>query len=259
MACSTPTKIAVEERATPDYRAPVVTGGQVSDVLAQSQVPQASNQRVRTSQTRQAKKTHTVSRGETLYSIAFQYGMSVSDLIRINQIQDVTQLAVGRQLFLVGSSNSVSSKKPSVSQPAASSSQPVKQNSVAKASGPLSGPLKWQWPIKGRLLANFANSGTKGIVIAGKQGESVFPTTAGQVVYTGSALKGYGKLIIINHADGYLSAYAHTAEILVREGQNVVASDVIAKVGKDEQNRTALHFQMRRDGNVFDPLKLLPR
>ena len=83
-------------------------------------------------------------------------------------------------------------------------------------------------------------------------------SAAGRVVYSGSGLRGYGKLIIVKHNNTYLSAYAHNREILVKEGQNVTRGQKIAELGDTDADRPKLHFEIRRLGKPIDPAKLLP-
>lgn len=126
---------------------------------------------------------------------------------------------------------------------------------------PASGRLQWQWPARGTLLARFSHQehGSKGIKIAGNEGQRINAAAAGQVVYAGNALRGYGNLIIIKHNDDYLSAYAHNSRLLVREQQRVEAGQHIADMGSTEASRTQLHFEIRFRGQSVDPLQFLPK
>ena len=117
--------------------------------------------------------------------------------------------------------------------------------------------VEWIWPAKGRLLEGFSE-GTKGIDIAGKAGEPVTASAGGKVVYSGSGLRGYGKLIIIKHNNTYLSAYAHNNKVLVKEGQNVVKGEKIGEMGSTDTGLVKLHFEIRKNGKPVDPLKHLP-
>ena len=119
--------------------------------------------------------------------------------------------------------------------------------------------LNFGWPIKGRVIKRFSPSHNKGIDITGKKGQSVHATEAGQVVYGGQGLIGFGKLLIIKHNDVYLSAYANNSHLLVREGQHVEKGQVIAEVGDVGIKRTSLHFEIRKNGKPVNPLKLLPK
>jgi len=119
--------------------------------------------------------------------------------------------------------------------------------------------LQWAWPATGKLLHGFnAGSNPKGVAIGGAPGQAVFATAGGKVVYSGSGLRGYGKLIIIKHNNTYLSVYAHNRELLVKEGEHVSRGQKIAEMGSSTDG-VALHFEIRRLGKPVDPLKFLPQ
>ncbi len=121
--------------------------------------------------------------------------------------------------------------------------------------------LDWVWPAAGKLIANFGDAGSegKGIDIGGTRGEAVVAAAAGKVVYSGSGLHGYGKLVIIKHNANYLSAYAHNEQILVKEGQTVGRGQKIAEMGDSDADRVELHFEIRQMGKPVDPMKFLPK
>jgi lipoprotein NlpD len=133
---------------------------------------------------------------------------------------------------------------------------------VAPAPAPSPGDdegLDWVWPAKGKLVAQFAESASlKGIDIAGSAGDAVVASAPGRVVYAGSGLRGYGKLVIIKHNSTYLTAYAHNNNILVKEGQAVTRGQKIAEMGSSDTDRVKLHFEIRRLGKPMDPLRFLP-
>lgn len=128
------------------------------------------------------------------------------------------------------------------------------------AAAPSQEGLEWRWPTSGKLLHAF-NQGAmpKGVAIGGTPGQPVVASAAGKVVYSGSGLRGYGKLIIIKHNNTYLSVYAHNRELLVKEGDRVSRGQKIAEMGGTDADRTGLHFEIRRLGKPVDPLKYLPR
>jgi lipoprotein NlpD len=118
--------------------------------------------------------------------------------------------------------------------------------------------VDWGWPVNGKVIAGFADSQNgKGVDIAGKSGQPVFASASGKVVYSGSGLRGYGKLIIIKHNKTYLSAYAHNSQILVKEGQAVAKGQKIAEMGDSDADQVKLHFEIRRLGKPVDPAKYL--
>jgi len=120
---------------------------------------------------------------------------------------------------------------------------------------------RWQWPRKGKLIGTFSakEQGSKGIKIAGNRGDIIKSAADGRVVYAGSALRGYGNLVIIKHSDDYLSAYAHADKILVKEKQFVALGQTLAKMGSTGTDRVMLHFEIRYHGKSVNPLKHLPK
>ncbi|MBN8766496.1 MAG: peptidoglycan-binding protein LysM [Thiobacillus sp. SCN 64-317] len=116
----------------------------------------------------------------------------------------------------------------------------------------------WQWPVDGALIGRFGAAGGKGIDIAGARNTPVRAVAAGKVVYSGSGLRGYGRLLIIKHAGEFLSAYAHNEAILVKEGDMVTAGQKIALMGDSDADRVKLHLEIRRYGKPLDPLSYLP-
>jgi lipoprotein NlpD len=119
--------------------------------------------------------------------------------------------------------------------------------------------VDWVWPAKGKVVTGFSEAASlKGIDIAGSPGQPVTASAGGKVVYAGTGLRGYGKLIIIKHNGTYLSAYAHNKEILVKEGQQVAQGQKIAEMGNTDSDQVKLHFEIRRQGKPVDPLRYLP-
>jgi len=118
--------------------------------------------------------------------------------------------------------------------------------------------LAWIWPASGKTVGVFSESGSKGVDIAGKTGDPVIAAADGRVVYSGTGLRGYGKLVILKHNNTYLSAYAHNQNILVKEGQSVTKGQKIAEMGSTDADQVKLHFEVRRLGKPVDPLKYLP-
>lgn len=117
--------------------------------------------------------------------------------------------------------------------------------------------IDWAWPTKGKVVANFNESSNKGIDIAGTAGQAVNAAATGKVIYSGSDLRGYGKLVIVKHNAVYLSVYAHNSQILVKEGQQISRGQKIAEMGNTDSNTVKLHFEIRRQGKSVDPGKYL--
>jgi lipoprotein NlpD len=120
------------------------------------------------------------------------------------------------------------------------------------------GAVDFIWPARGGLLAKFAEPSSKGVDIGGKAGDPVVAAAAGQVLYTGTGIRGFGKLIVIRHENGFSSVYAHNRQILVKEGQTVSRGQRIAELGDTDADRPKLHFEIRKSGKPVDPLRYLP-
>lgn len=117
--------------------------------------------------------------------------------------------------------------------------------------------MSWVWPTKGKVIANFNDGGNKGIDIAGSKGQPIQAAASGKVIYSGSDLRGYGKLVIVKHNSTYLSVYANNNAILVKEGQQVSRGQKIAEMGDTDSNAVKLHFEIRQQGKSVDPTKFL--
>lgn len=117
--------------------------------------------------------------------------------------------------------------------------------------------IDWAWPTKGKVVANFNEASNKGLDISGTTGQTVNAAAAGKVIYSGSDLRGYGKLVIIKHNTNYLSVYAHNSQIVIKEGQQVSRGQKIAEMGNSDSNSVKLHFEIRRQGKSVDPSKYL--
>jgi len=215
--------------------------------------------------------TYKVRRGDTLYSIAWRYGMDYRTLARLNGIDSRYLIYPGQTLRLKGGAavtptarpTTTSAARPASSASAAtgSSSATARKSSTPEEPVPASGSIKWSWPATGAIIGRFSggNNPNKGIDLAGSVGDPVFAAAPGRVVYAGSGLLGYGNLVIVNHNRQYLSAYAHNNRIFVKENDTVKAGDKIAEIGSTGASRPMLHFEIRRDGKPVDPLKYLPK
>jgi lipoprotein NlpD len=133
---------------------------------------------------------------------------------------------------------------------------PAPKPAAEAATAAVDEDLNWEWPAVGKTLTPFSDS-NKGIDISGKMGQPVLAAAAGRVVYAGSGLRGYGKLVIIKHNKTYLSAYAHNSQLLVKEGDSVKKGDKIAEMGNTDADKVELHFEIRKFGKPIDPTKLL--
>jgi lipoprotein NlpD len=221
---------------------------------------------------------YTVRSGDTLYSIAFRHGLDYRDLARWNHIANPARIYPGQrlQLYAGGATRTArSAQSPAQSKTASStrttpvqpppSGTPAEATAANAASAPppartAGPPIEWSWPAAGAVVARFGETAAtgKGIEIGGRIGDDVRAAAPGRVVYTGSGLIGYGKLIIIKHDDTYLSAYGHNDTLLVEQGADVAAGQRVATMGQGPGNRPLLHFEIRIDGKPVDPLQYLP-
>lgn len=198
-----------------------------------------------------------VEAGDTLFKIAFENGLDFQALAEWNGLSDPDHIQTGALLRLTPPRPLVTTK--SLPSPArvearvltAEPTQPAPQNDAP--------PENWAWPSRGELLARFGEGLSKGIDIAGSRGQYVQAAARGKVAYVGAGLRGYGKLIIIRHGKTLLSAYAHNARILVKEGQDVSRGQRISEMGDTDADRIKLHFEIREFGKPVDPLNYLPR
>ncbi|MCV2884615.1 peptidoglycan DD-metalloendopeptidase family protein [Aestuariibacter sp. AA17] len=225
-----------------------------------------------------AKDEYIVKRGDTLYSIAWISGNDYRDLARFNNIAPPYEIYPGQRLKTKQrvSNTPKPSPKPSGQTLTKNSQIPVDRTNkqaygnsrtgqkLAKKQPSSAFPQRverWQWPAKGKVISTFSSraQGNKGVDIAGNRGTPIKAAAAGKVVYTGSALRGFGRLVIIKHSDKFLSAYAHNEKILVKEQQWVSAGQQIATMGDSDADRIMLHFEVRYKGKSVDPLRYLPK
>jgi lipoprotein NlpD len=224
--------------------------------------------------------TYTVQPGDTLSSIAAAFGRDVKDLARWNSIDDPSRIRVGQLLRVVppaaetASVLPVTPTAPAVTKPlegpgAQPSTAPAAPAEATAAPGPpapapdtkpaaVAPAADWIWPVNGKVTDKFDEKRNKGIGIAAREGDPVVASADGQVVYSGSGLRGYGNLVILKHNDDFISAYAHNRQILVKQGQMVKKGQRIAEVGKTDASQPKLHFEIRRQGKPVDPLAYLP-
>jgi len=233
-----------------------------------------------------------VQTGDTLYSIAFRAGMDYRELAKLNNISPPYRIFVGQSLQIsnkkymsirgeqrnssvqLPKSTSSTVKYPSQTQSKLTTAnkavarnnqtgyvrkQTVKENATAAENTVSSSKVRWAWPVRGPILAGFSNAehGNKGLDIGGKAGTPIKAAAAGEVVYAGNALRGYGNLVIIRHNDDFLSAYAHNRRLLVKERDTVASGQTIAEMGNTDATSVRLHFEIRFRGKSVDPKRYL--
>ncbi|HEY4971602.1 MAG TPA: peptidoglycan DD-metalloendopeptidase family protein [Steroidobacteraceae bacterium] len=230
-------------------------------------------------------QTYVVRPQDTLYSIAWRHDLDFRDLARWNNIGADFHIAVGQVLLLGPGAAPTRERAPRGSAPHenAPRSAPAPEAPQSGKPRPLPAPplgptprntappprassghgtqavprtlnaaSRWVWPTDAVGAPRPVPSG--GILMSGRLGQDVRAASAGRVVYTGSGLRGYGNLIIIKHADSLLSAYAHNREMLVHDGQEVAAGQVIAHMGEGSEHAAILYFELRQNGRPIDPL-----
>lgn len=186
-----------------------------------------------------------VRRGDTLYSIAWAYGLDYRALAAANSLSAPYRINPGQMIRVRG----VSKRR----------SYAERQRLIIVRNKT---PVKsWRWPARGKVIGRYSRklSGNKGINIAGRYAEPVRAAAGGRVVYSGDGVRGYGNLIIVKHNNSYLSAYAYNKRNLVRVGQTVRQGQVIAQMGRTNAGRVMLHFEIRRNGRPINPLTRLGR
>lgn len=208
-----------------------------------------------------AQSFYRVHQGDTIYSIAWAFGLDYRALAAANHLQPPYAIHAGQKLLMT---NVPRGEYHPPAQRKNKSHRYVKQTTKKFPVHHQQSQLmlyNWIWPAKGRVISDFhlGRSGNKGIDIVGHYGEPILATQSGEVVYSGAGIRGYGNLIIIKHNDNYLSAYAYNKDILVQQGSWVRKGQQIASMGKNFAGQAMLHFEIRRNGKPVNPLNYLKR
>ncbi|MCI3206102.1 peptidase [Pandoraea capi] len=213
--------------------------------------------------------SYRVQSGDTLYGIARANNTSTANLVNWNSLADADKIEVGQVLRVVPPPGATSTPAPVASSGGSSpstASRPRAQTRPAPKPAPApaaprtaTNKIPMTWPATGNVLANYNGSSNKGIDIGGKVGDPIFAAAAGKVVYAGNGLRGYGNLVMVQHENGYLTAYAHNSALLVKEGATVTKGQRIASMGDtDSHGVVKLHFEVRQKGTPFNPSDFLP-
>lgn len=268
--------------STPNQPAPIVSLGQTSSGASPG-------------------GTYVVKPGDSLFGIARRNNVDVASLERANNITNPTHLVVGQVLTLPGGAAAapagpmgaapvappVSSKPlepvplgqpPAGGQPPGQPEQPPGNNAAVPAVTPPAASaaaptrasdanlISWGWPAQGSVIQKFNPPKNRGIDIAGKPGDPVYAAADGTVKYAGNGIPGLGNLVIIEHANGFVTAYAHNQTLLVKCNQvgqdkgcpKVKRGTKIATLGETDATTPMLHFEIRKQGEPVDPLQYLP-
>lgn len=240
-----------------------------------------------------AANSYLVQRGDTLYSIAFRFGLDYRDVAAANGVRPPYTIYPGQRLSLIGGQASSYAARPqpaapptpasraeqvvpppatvvrpdpapspivtAPSSPAATTVVPAAPVPATPAPRPPLAPVTaWRWPAAGPVTRGYSATVHKGIDIGGRRGDAVLAAAAGEVVYAGTGIVGFGELLIVKHDDVYLSAYGHNDRLLVAEGELVNVGQQIAEKGSSGTDTVKLHFEIRQEGKPIDPLRLLP-
>jgi murein DD-endopeptidase MepM/ murein hydrolase activator NlpD len=240
-----------------------------------------------------APSVHVVNHGDTLLSIARRNHVSAAELARANSIDPSAKLKLGMKLTVPGAKTAAvaPAAQPVVAaaaQPAAAMAQPATKM-AAVAGGPQQNarlaqattkveetapeaPVKaneatgalptFRWPVRGKVITSYGaktnGKSNDGINLAVPEGTPVKAAEDGVVAYSGNELKGYGNLVLVRHSNGYVTAYAHASELLVKRGDTIKRGQVIAKSGQSgEVGSPQLHFEIRKGSSPVDPLQFL--
>ncbi len=220
-------------------------------------------------------RNHLVAPGDTVYGVSRRYGVDMTQLVRLNKIAAPYRISPGQRLLLPG--EAVFTMQASVAGTAANGTAPAQQATATAAVVPSRKPApapaaipkppprsggKFLWPVKGTVALGYGpKTGglhNDGINITAPRGAEIRAAENGVVAYAGNELRGFGNLLLIKHAEGWMTAYAHTEAILVHRGDRVERGQVVARVGDSGSVTTPqLHFEIRKGTRAVDPVGLL--
>lgn len=215
----------------------------------------------------QSQSFHIVKQGDTLYAIARRYSVRVSDLMAWNNLRS-SILQVGQRLRVSASSGTTASPSNTSTTNLENSNEPTRRlasgyrgtTTVPVTINPkqCTPPVNWQWPTSGQVVRSVSSSGRRGVKIMGQANQGVYAAANGTVMYSGDGLNGYRQLVIVQHNNAFLSAYANNQRRLVNEGAKVRRGQQIALMGYNDTGQAALHFEIRCHGKAVDPFNYLP-
>jgi murein DD-endopeptidase MepM/ murein hydrolase activator NlpD len=235
-----------------------------------------------------ASSVHVVNHGDTLMGIARHNHISVAELARANGLEPVSKLRLGMKINVPVKASAIAAP-PAVAQAAPLAAPPTSRvalatpdsqqkarlaqtTNVEETPAAAEAPAKaaettgalptFRWPVRGKVITTYGaktnGKSNDGINLAVPEGTPVKAAEDGVVAYSGNELKGYGNLVLIRHSNGYVTAYAHASELLVKRGDSIKRGQVIAKSGQSgEVASPQLHFEIRKGSNPVDPLQFL--
>jgi murein DD-endopeptidase MepM/ murein hydrolase activator NlpD len=238
-----------------------------------------------------ASSVHIVNRGDTLHSIARRNHIPVAELARANNLEQSARLSLGMKLIVPGAKSGAVEPAPVAAAPAqqvaalappatrpvtpaanqqsarlAQATAPVEEKPAepvaAKPAETTSALPSFRWPVRGKVITGYGaktnGKSNDGINLAVPEGTPVKAAEDGVVAYSGNELKGYGNLVLVRHSNGYVTAYAHASELLVKRGDTIKRGQIIAKSGQSgEVGSPQLHFEIRKGSSPVDPLQFL--
>jgi murein DD-endopeptidase MepM/ murein hydrolase activator NlpD len=241
-----------------------------------------------------APSVHVVNRGDTLLSIARRNHVPLASLAKANSLDPSSRLRLGQKLTVPGAQTTAAAPAAqpaavAAAQPAAALAAPATRTAAATGVPPQSArlaqattkvedapaaeaPVKvneatgalptFRWPVRGKVITSYGaktnGKSNDGINLAVPEGTPVKAAEDGVVAYSGNELKGYGNLVLVRHSNGYVTAYAHASELLVKRGDTIKRGQIIAKSGQSgEVGSPQLHFEIRKGSSPVDPLQFL--
>ena len=239
-----------------------------------------------------APSVHFVNRGDTLLSVAHHNHVPVAELAKANGLDPQAKLKIGSKLTVPGAKTAAVTpaaqpaavaagqqvaSAPPATKMAAATGVPPQSARLAQATTKVEepsaeAPVKaaeatgalptFRWPVRGKVITSYGaktnGKSNDGINLAVPEGTPIKAAEDGVVAYSGNELKGYGNLVLVRHANGYVTAYAHASELLVKRGDTIKRGQVIAKSGQSgEVGSPQLHFEIRKGSTPVDPLQFL--
>jgi murein DD-endopeptidase MepM/ murein hydrolase activator NlpD len=265
----------------------IAAGGAAQPAMTGSVSPRY-NQAAAATRTTSASEsaTHTVVAGETMIGIAKRYNVPLKELAKVNRIEPHAQVKMGDRLVIPG--RTASTKPPALAaKPAPAPTQPqskvaavpatkvasTEPQHTARAVSPTadvedtakastSGSPSFRWPVRGRIIVGFGpkpnGQQNDGINLSVPEGTPIKAAEDGVVAYAGNELKGYGNLVLIRHPNGFVTAYAHASELLVKRGDTIKRGQIIAKAGQTGTvSSPQVHFEIRKGSSPVDPTQYL--
>ena len=220
-----------------------------------------------------AARRHTVRKGETLYGISRRYGVDMTSLARLNELKAPYTIRPDQRLRLPASARLAAPPPDAARKPPAGGKPAVRETGreagrgtgrAAVGTPPPRGGSLFVWPVQGRIVDGYGAKGggryNDGVNIAATRGQPVRAADNGVVAYAGDELRGLGNLLVIRHAGGWITAYAHNEALLVERGDVVKRGQVVGRVGQTGSVRSPqLHFEVRKGTRTVDPTGHLPR